>query len=271
MRTSRAIASSVFRRAVAELLLTGARTTVTTVASVEYQSLLTMQDHDTVLDQLKHRRAHLPERAERQQVLEEGQQVAVERDRIAAERDDIAKREAEIEAELATSEARATQLDKRLYSGEVSATRDLQAMADEIERIKEHCSTLEDRALELLDEREPLDARIAELETQLRSMADRIHSLEGTIGVAESEIDAEIEREQSARDGLAAGIPGGLIERYESLRKKHGGTGAALLNGPQCMGCHLTLPAMEVDRIKREPPDALILCDQCGRILVRTS
>jgi len=26
---------------------------------------------------------------------------------------------------------------------------------------------------------------------------------------------------------------------------------------------------MEVDRIRKAPPDAVITCDQCGRILVR--
>ena len=48
-----------------------------------------------------------------------------------------------------------------------------------------------------------------------------------------------------------------------------GGVGAARLVGPSCTGCHLTLPAQELDRIRREPPDALVFCDQCGRILVR--
>ena len=36
-----------------------------------------------------------------------------------------------------------------------------------------------------------------------------------------------------------------------------------------CMGCHLQLPATEVDRLKRLEPDTLVFCDQCGRILVR--
>ena len=37
----------------------------------------------------------------------------------------------------------------------------------------------------------------------------------------------------------------------------------------RCSGCHLALPATEIDRIKREAPDTIVLCDQCGRILVR--
>ena len=235
----------------------------------ELQTLLAMQDHDTALDQLHHRRATLPERATRQQLLEQGQRIAIERDEIAAQRDDIATRESDVETELMASETRATQLDKRMYSGEVSASRDLQAMAEEIGRLKEYSSKLEDRALELLEEREPLDARIAELEAQLRSLAGQIHELERAIGAAEVAIDAEIATEEAARNALAAQIPDALMTRYEALRKRLGGTGAAALHGSQCGGCHLTLPAQEVDRIKHSPPDTLVLCDQCGRILVR--
>ena len=238
-------------------------------SSSEFQHLLEMQDHDTVLDQLRHRRETLPERARRQELLRQGQAIAAERDGVAKQRDAIAEREAGFEAELAASEDRMKQLDKRMYSGEVSATKDLQAMSAEIDRLKAFCSNLEDQAIEALNEREPLDAQISDFETRLRALADEIHGLEGVIATQEEEIDTEIEAEQAKRDALAAGIPDALLTRYEALRKKLGGTGAAVLNGPQCGGCHLTLPATEVDRIKREPADALILCDQCGRILVR--
>lgn len=241
------------------------------MAAVEFRTLLAVQDHDTTIDQLRHRRASLPERATRQSLLEQGQAIAAERDTIGAAREELAGREADLERELGTSEERMAQIDKRMYSGEVSASRDLQAMAAEIERLKTYCSDLEDRALALLEEREPLDARIAELEEQLRTLAAGVHAAEAAIAGQEQEIDAELATEEGARAGLAEAVPPVVLERYDALRKKLGGIGAAPLNGHSCGGCHLTLPATEIDRIKREPPDALILCDQCGRILVRPS
>jgi predicted nucleic acid-binding Zn-ribbon protein len=42
----------------------------------------------------------------------------------------------------------------------------------------------------------------------------------------------------------------------------------ARLVGNHCDGCHLTLPAMELDRIRHLPEDELVTCEQCGRILV---
>jgi predicted nucleic acid-binding Zn-ribbon protein len=44
---------------------------------------------------------------------------------------------------------------------------------------------------------------------------------------------------------------------------------AALLVNGRCGGCHLALPATEVDRLRKLPADALVRCEQCERILVR--
>ncbi len=239
------------------------------VASVEFQTLLAVQDHDTAIDQLQHRREALPERAARQGLLDQRQKLSTERDAVAGQRDEVAKRQADVEAELASSEARITQIDKRMYSGEVSASRDLQAMSGEISRLKVYCSKLEDRVLTTMDEREPLDARVAELDEQLTAVDSELAGIELQIALQEEEIDTELGAERRARDELAAGVPDSLVDRYQLLRGKLAGIGAARLNGASCGGCHLTLPATEVDRIKRAPPDALILCDQCGRILVR--
>ena len=68
---------------------------------------------------------------------------------------------------------------------------------------------------------------------------------------------------------VAASIPQDLLDRYDKLRRQFDGVAIAPLVGSSCGGCHLTLSAMEVDRIKHQPPDALIYCEECGRILVR--
>jgi predicted nucleic acid-binding Zn-ribbon protein len=241
------------------------------VASAELETLLAVQDHDTVIDQLRHRRESLPERAKRASLIVDRAALAAERDQIAAERDGIAEREAALERELGTSEERIAQIDKRMYSGEVSAARDLQAMGSEIDRLKEYCSGLEDQALALLDEREPLDAAIESLEGRIAAIDAQLTEIDAAINAQEQVIDADLGTEERTRRELAASVNGALLERYEALRKKLGGIGAAYLNGHSCGGCHLELPATEIDRIKREPADALILCDQSGRILVRRS
>lgn len=231
--------------------------------------LLVVQEHDTVLDQLRHRRAHLPERAALQEVLAEHNALVARHKEVSAQRDEVAAREAGLEKDIAASEARVADIERRMYSGEVSAARDLQAMAHEIETIKGRVSTLEDKALEAIDEREPLDAVIAELEARDGQLLADHQRLQAAIAAAEREIDAEVELEERARATAAEGVPADLLASYEKLRARLGGTGAARLEHGTCMGCHMKLPPTELDRIRHQPPGALVHCEQCGRILVR--
>ena len=233
-----------------------------------FDGLLVVQEHDTTLDQLRHRRANLPERAELKDVEAKRAALAAERAEVAAARDDVAARQANYEKDIAASEQRIAEIDKRMYSGEVSASRDLQAMAHEIESIKARVSTLEDHALEAMDEREPLDAAVTELDERDAGFVALGVQLAEAIVEAEVEIDAEVAREVEARSSAASSVPDDLLADYERLRKRLGGIGAARLEHGTCMGCRMKLPATEIDRIKHQAADELVHCDQCGRILV---
>ena len=232
--------------------------------------LLDVQDHDTTIDQLVHRRAAMPERGELRDVEQRTAALQVERAEVVGPLEEIAAREAKAEEDIATAERRIGEIDARMTSGAVSASRDLQAMSAEIEHLRERVSELEDVAIEALEAREPLDAEVARIDDAIATLAADAERLRGAIAEAETSTDAELESVRREREQLATGLPADLSETYERLRARLGGIGAARLDGPRCTGCHLTLPATEIDRFKREPPDALVFCDQCGRILVRS-
>ena len=235
-----------------------------------FDALLAVQDLDTAIDQLRHRRANLPERAELKALEADAQTLAAELKAAVAARDEVAAKEAGFEKEITTSEARIAEIDKRMYSGEVSSSKDLQAMATEIEHLKARVSTFEDSALEALDEREPLDAAVVALEARAGGMVELGKRLTAAIATAEAEIDAELATETSQRSAAASGVPDDLLAEYERLRGRLGGIGVAKLEHGTCMGCRMKLPATELDRVKHQPPDTLVHCDQCGRILVRS-
>ncbi|MDQ3896364.1 MAG: C4-type zinc ribbon domain-containing protein [Actinomycetota bacterium] len=86
---------------------------------------------------------------------------------------------------------------------------------------------------------------------------------------AQAAIDDDLASQLEARQASAASIPADLLSLYEQLRAHLDGVGAAPLVNGRCGGCHLALPATEVDRLRKEPPESLVRCDQCSRILVR--
>jgi len=243
---------------------------VTGTAAPGLQALLRVQDLDTSLDQHRHRRATLDERAElaaldaRVTVL--SQQLAT----VGAQRDEVAGRQQALEDSLAATEARASDVHKRLYGGTVSATRELQAMSAELDQLTARASDLESRVLEVMEEREPADAAMSAIEGEKSSLVATRATIEGRLVAQEAEIDREIESVNAERAAAATEIPDELMMTYSRLRAHLGGVGAARLVGPLCGGCHLRLPASALDQMRRQPADTLFFCEQCGRILVRS-
>lgn len=233
------------------------------------EDLLVVQGHDTVLDQLRHRFETLPEREALQEIDRSRKALAASLAEAEAARDAVAARQEELERNIAASESRIKEIDRRMYSGEVSASRDLQAMAGEIDHIKARVSTLEDSALAAMEEREPMDAGVIDLKARDEALVAEGERLREALATAEAEIAAAAKAEHAARTSAATAVPADLLAVYEKLRGRLGGIGIARLEHGTCMGCHMKLPATELDRTRNQPPDAVVHCDQCGRILVR--
>ena len=242
---------------------------MTEPSAAAFETLLNVQDLDTSLDQHQHRRATLPERAALEAVAARLRAVDTELANAVDGRDVVAARQHQLEATLAATEEREAEVHKRLYGGTVSATRELQAMAAELDALASRASDLESRVLEVMEEREPLDAVVGAIEGEKASLLESRVALQAQLRAGEVEIDGEIDALNEERARAAAGVPAGLLATYSQLRQHLGGVGAARLNGSLCSGCHLRLPATALDRLRRQGPDALIFCDQCGRILVR--
>ena len=232
------------------------------------ETVLAVQEHDLAVDRLLHRRETLPERAELEAIESENATLEIRLTEVGGRRDELERRQTRLEEEVAAVERRIAEVDRRLYSGEVSASRELQAMAAEVDGLKRRRSDLEDQELAVMEEREPVDAEVSELEAQRTVLAERAEQMLAAIAEAEAVIDAEVATERRARDELAGAIPAELAAQYDRLRARLGGIGAARLVNGACTGCHLALAATELDRIRRAQADTVLFCEQCGRIVV---
>jgi uncharacterized protein len=233
------------------------------------EDLLEVQALDTLADQLNHRRAHLPERTELATC--QTQLSALEKRAAAAQeqRDDLTRNEKRLEDEIAMVRDKAAQTDKKLYSGTVNVPRELTALQEEMEALHRRQRQLEDQELELMEQAEPLDADLASMATEREALDAQAVGLLARIAEDEAAIDAELSDVVANRKRAAAGIPSELLSEYEKLRGALGGIGIARLTGNRCEGCHLTLSAVDVDRIRRAPEDEIPHCTECNRLLVR--
>lgn len=236
-----------------------------------FDTLLRVQDLDTRISQLQHRRASLPERLELNALETRAADLARRAAEVGAARQALVTREEELEARITGFNERRQAIESRMLADRSSAARDLQAMNEEIRHLDSLKVELEDAELELMEEQEPLDAELERVTAEQTAVGHELERLRAAVAGAEAEITAELAAAEPQRSLEAAQLPSDLSERYERLRARLKGTGAARLIGHRCDGCHLELPSVEVDRIRHLPPDEIVTCDQCGRILVRVS
>ena len=233
-----------------------------------FDTLIRVQEHDTTLDQLRHRLNTLPERSELAEVERRRSALGEAIAGVEAQVDDLTSRQRLLEEQIAAAARRRHEIEQRMRSGEISASRDLQAMDQEVQHLADRQSRFEEDELVLLEEEEPLDTVLAEHQRAATALDADIDQLTAAVAAAGAEIAVAIAAEETLRSECAGGLPDELAQRYELLRSRLGGVGAARLVGDRCDGCHLTLPSVEVERIRHLPPDEFATCDQCDRILV---
>ena len=232
------------------------------------ERLLLVQQHDTEADQLRHRLNALPERARLDAKMAEITAIEATVAQLSERRDAIRRDLKRLEDEVATVEARRAETDAKLYGGAVNAARELQALQDELASLKRRQTSLEDDELELMEAAEPLDADLQRLATEQAAADHEATALTAALAEAETSVSADLERALAARAVDIEGIDDDLVAEYERLRRELGGVAVARLAGTSCGGCHLSLSAVEVDRIRRTPAGAMVHCEECGRILV---
>lgn len=232
-----------------------------------WDPLLAVQDCDTLADQLAHRRRNHPARAELASVMGEISGLEATAAEVEVERAELAVAQQRLEDEITALQAKAHQHDKTLYGGTVGNPRDLQALQEEIAGLQRRVAHLEDQQLEVMERLEPVEDRLAGLGRQRDDLDARAADLRAQIAETEVAVDTELTRVAAEREAAAAAVEPDLLAEYEHLRPRTGGIAIARLVNGHCGGCHLALSAVEVDRIKRLPEDALVHCEECGRLL----
>ncbi len=238
------------------------------MASPAYAQLLVVQGHDTLLDQLRHRHEHHSLRDDLSGVQAQIAEVDAQIEVIKGRRHDLDSQRKRLDDEVAKVQAKRDDLNRKLYDGSVTATKDLLAMQDEAKSMAERQSGIEDEELEFMEQIESVSGELAEAEANRAKLEEQAVVVTGELEAALSEIVTRVAQETEVRATDAAQVPDELMTTYEKLRVQLGGIAVARLNGGICDGCHMTLSAVTVDRAKHAPDDAVIKCDECGRLLI---
>ena len=233
--------------------------------------LLDLQALDTVLGQLAHRRRGVPQIAE---LVALDARAGELRDHEVAVRTAVSDLEREMtraEADVAQVRERIARDQAMLDAGSVASARQLEDLQREIGNLARRVSDLEDAELEVMQKLEDAQTRAASATAALNDLAEARRTAEGARDSAFADIDLEVERVGGERARVAPEIPDDLLALYDRIRAGSGGIGAAPLHRGRCQGCQITLTPADLGRIRAEPADEVVRCEECRRILVRTA
>jgi predicted nucleic acid-binding Zn-ribbon protein len=226
--------------------------------------LLDLQDVDSEIDRLLNRRQSLPELEEYRTAAQKADGIAAELESTGTELRDVARSLDRAEGELAIHQNKREVEERRLYAGGLGA-RETDHLRQEVQMLTRQASEMEDRTLELMEAREQLEAKVADLAAREEAARAEQATAEAVVVEIWKEIDADIARKEVRKAAIVPLVPADLLELYEELRPSKEGVAAARLAEGVCGGCHLRLSAAEQVQVKRDHPPR---CLHCLRILV---
>jgi hypothetical protein len=239
------------------------------VSNDAVERLFDLQGEDTLLGQLEYRIHSLPER-EKLTSLKEMKNTTEEQVFIhQAESVEQRKIEKRLELELSSIETRLMEVDEKLYSGIITTEKEVKGLQDEIGHLKERQDALESDLLETLGLMEETTSNIDEFSSQLEVQNDDIQSVEIALNVAVNELSEKVLETKTRREETVKVLTEEILTCYEAHREHFPADAVVRFDGPTCNGCHLTMSAMETDRIKGLEVGALTECSECGRLVVR--
>lgn len=233
--------------------------------------LLELAHIDTELVKLRHAGEHLPENAQLS-ALQTKRLALSEQITEAQTRHGDAQAEVDrVEKDLTPAKERLERNEKRVHSGDITSERALKGIQDEINHLKGRISDLEDAELAALERVEGATknhdeslAQRTEIENQMRKLLTQRDDTKAKLATKDAQL-----RQQ--RKQITDVLPVDLVTLYNRVAEHTGNTGAAELRAKRCGGCGLEIDSAELHRIAAEGPETVLRCDECGRILVRTS
>jgi predicted nucleic acid-binding Zn-ribbon protein len=233
--------------------------------------LLDVQELDARIDALRHQLGSIPEATALAELTRGRSDVDDAARDLRVEVADLTEEQARADADVEQVKARRVRDQAMIDAGAISDPKALQRMLGELESLQRRISDLEDVEIEVMEKLESAQSELVAREAALEKIDSEAESLERTRAQKAAALEAELATVGDERTAVAAGMPEDLMALYEKLRAKNGGVGAAALRRRECEGCRLTLNASDLAVIAGKPADEVVRCEECDRILVRTS
>ena len=198
--------------------------------------------------------------------LGESRQLLEARERLAKECQHLAelkKQQQDAEWEVDDISERLSKAQDTLYGGSIKNPKELSNLQHEVEGFKSKRDSLDEKALEVIEQAEAAEAAVQDAERGLGEVEKKWRQEQKQLAASIEGLKDSLEALNGDRQQALAGVAADALECYNRLRQQKGQAVAKVEQGA-CCGCRISLSTAELQRVKG---NSLVMCSSCGRIL----
>lgn len=169
------------------------------------------------------------------------------------------------ELDWQSSAAEKKETENRLYSGNITQTKELEIWQDKLEQLKLLVGQKEEAVVELLEAIEEKEKLIQDKETLLLEKQQERQEQEEKNKVLGEKIKKKLVFLQKRCQEINSLLEPNWQKRYVDLQKKFSLGGIAKLKGDVCQGCYMSLSTGIIQKVSSQ--EGIHTCENCGRIL----
>lgn len=234
-------------------------------APADQARLLDLAALDEELRRAEAARANPAQSARVKELLAVRATQSTELTRLLGVRDDAQAELSRIESDVALVDARSARDAERLAAS--TNSKEAQSLEHEIAALAKRKSDLEDAELDVMERLEVVGREIEAQEALIAATNDEGARLSAEGKAAVAAATARIDAATRDRAALTSDLPAALLSAYERLATR--GVGAGLLQRRTCGACRMVLSGTDLNVVRAASEDDVVMCPECGAILVR--
>ncbi|MEI6432735.1 MAG: C4-type zinc ribbon domain-containing protein [bacterium] len=174
------------------------------------------------------------------------------------------------ELKLQSLEEKRTEVEKTLYSGGITASRELDSLNMQLDMLERQRGDFEETVLKAMDFSNVSLKNAQKAEARLLALAEKYKKVRAAYKQQAVKVAADVSEIEKERVGLITGITPTVLGRYDTIRMKRKGIGIALMGTDgACGACHTKLSSnLRDDVLVMKQP---MTCEHCGRLLAPPS
>jgi len=223
--------------------------------------LITLQDFD---NRMAHILAHMEEGPKKIRRLE--QRLADMETQLSEETrqlGEFTRDRRETDQSIEDAENRLKKANVKLSS--IKSNKEYHAALKEIDDLKKAKFLLEERAIEMMEQLEALEAKCAAGREQAAEMKRQFEMDRDAVAQSLKALDRDLHALKQDRLGVSRAVDMILLKRYDMIRERKGGIAVSPVIQGVCQTCHIRIPPQEFNELIRG--DKLMTCPNCTRII----